>query len=154
MRHNSRRSKNKNGSGSSNNNTGNNGSSGNNNHRRSGTPSRMHVYDSNGPDVRIRGTAHQVCEKYLALSKDAAGSGDIIMAENYRQHAEHYQRIINSFNDNFTAPAVRLKEPEMDMNNGEDDGEDLGLPQTMLRPAPETLSRSSSSVKAEEMENA
>ena len=59
---------------------------------------KMQVFDSNGPDVRIRGTAHQVCEKYLALAKDASATGDIIMAENYLQHAEHYQRIINEWN--------------------------------------------------------
>lgn len=58
---------------------------------------KMQVFDSNGPDVRIRGTAHQVCEKYMALAKDSASMGDKIMAENYLQHAEHYQRIINEW---------------------------------------------------------
>jgi hypothetical protein len=57
------------------------------------------VFDSNGPDVRIRGTAHQIHEKYMALAKDATGSGDRILAESYLQHAEHYQRIINSWKD-------------------------------------------------------
>ncbi len=56
---------------------------------------RAQVFDSNGPDVRIRGTAHQVAEKYLALAKDASSAGDVIVAENYYQHAEHYIRIIN-----------------------------------------------------------
>lgn len=88
MRHNSRRMKNRN-----NNNNNNNGQ------RRGNVPPRMQVFDSNGPDVRIRGTAWQVHEKYLALAKDAAATGDVIMAENYMQHAEHYQRIINSFNE-------------------------------------------------------
>lgn len=62
---------------------------------------RMQVFDSNGPDVRIRGTAHQVAEKYLALAKDATSAGDRIMAENYYQHAEHYIRIINEYSDDF-----------------------------------------------------
>jgi len=62
---------------------------------RRGNQNRMQVYDSNGPDVRIRGTAHQVAEKYLALAKDATSAGDPIMSENYYQHAEHYIRIIN-----------------------------------------------------------
>lgn len=57
----------------------------------------MQVFDSNGPDVRIRGTAHQVHEKYMALAKDAGSAGDRILAENYLQHAEHYQRLINSW---------------------------------------------------------
>ena len=59
----------------------------------------MKVYDSNGPDVRIRGTAWQVTEKYETLAKDAETSGNYVLAENYRQHGEHYQRIINSFVD-------------------------------------------------------
>lgn len=67
--------------------------------RRNNQHQRTQVFDSNGPDVRIRGTAHQVCEKYLALAKDASSSGDWIMAENYYQHAEHYQRIINGFEE-------------------------------------------------------
>ncbi|HEY8964105.1 MAG TPA: DUF4167 domain-containing protein [Alphaproteobacteria bacterium] len=65
--------------------------------RGSNVPPRMQVFDSNGPDVRIRGTAWQVHEKYLALAKDAASTGDHVMAESYLQHAEHYQRIINTF---------------------------------------------------------
>lgn len=64
-----------------------------------GAPNRSQVFDSNGPDVRIRGTAHQIVEKYQALSKDATSSGDYTLAENYRQHAEHYQRIINDWDE-------------------------------------------------------
>lgn len=60
-------------------------------------PHRNQIFDSNGPDVRVRGTAFQINEKYLALGKDAASSGDLILAENYLQHAEHYQRLINEF---------------------------------------------------------
>lgn len=52
------------------------------------------TYESNGPDVKIRGTAHHVAEKYLQLARDAQSSGDPVMAENYLQHAEHYFRII------------------------------------------------------------
>jgi hypothetical protein len=54
-------------------------------------------YDSNGPDVRVRGTASQVLEKYQALARDAMSAGDRVMAENYQQHAEHYYRILQSF---------------------------------------------------------
>jgi hypothetical protein len=53
-------------------------------------------YDSNGPDVKIRGTANHIAEKYQSLARDASASGDIVMAENYYQHAEHYLRIIAS----------------------------------------------------------
>jgi hypothetical protein len=51
-------------------------------------------YESNGPDVKIRGTAQHVAEKYLQLARDAQSSGDTIMAENLLQHAEHYFRLI------------------------------------------------------------
>lgn len=52
--------------------------------------------DSNGPDVRIRGTANQIYDKYLALARDATSAGDRVKAENYLQHAEHYFRLIRS----------------------------------------------------------
>jgi len=52
--------------------------------------------DSNGPDVRIRGTANQIYDKYLALARDASSSGDRVKAENYLQHAEHYFRMIRA----------------------------------------------------------
>jgi hypothetical protein len=51
-------------------------------------------YESSGPDVKIRGTAQHIGEKYLQLARDAQASGDPVMAENYLQHAEHYFRII------------------------------------------------------------
>lgn len=54
-------------------------------------------YDSNGPEVRVRGTASQVYEKYQTLARDAMSAGDRVMAENYQQHAEHYFRILQSF---------------------------------------------------------
>src|ERR1700674_3512915 len=51
-------------------------------------------YESNGPDVKIRGTAAHIAEKYLSLARDALSSGDLVSAESYFQHAEHYNRII------------------------------------------------------------
>jgi len=62
-------------------------------------PFRAQTFDSNGPDVRIRGNAYQVLEKYLALARDASASGDRVAAENYYQHAEHYFRLINANQD-------------------------------------------------------
>ncbi len=58
--------------------------------------SRNHVFDSSGPDIRLRGTAQQLFEKYLQLGRDATGAGDRVMAEGYFQHAEHYFRILNA----------------------------------------------------------
>ncbi len=68
-------------------------------HPGGGTPlNRNHVFDSNGPDVRIRGTAQQLFEKYLQLGRDATSSGDRVTAEGFFQHAEHYFRILNAMN--------------------------------------------------------
>jgi hypothetical protein len=68
---------------------------GNSGNRRSQhSPNRS--YDSNGPNVRIRGTATQVYDKYCALARDANSAGDRVSAENFLQHAEHYFRIINA----------------------------------------------------------
>ena len=52
------------------------------------------TFDSSGPEVKIRGSASHVYEKYLQLARDANSSGDRVMAENYLQHAEHYYRIV------------------------------------------------------------
>ena len=52
------------------------------------------TYESNGPDVKVRGTAQHIAEKYLQLARDAQSSGDPVMAESYLQHAEHYYRLI------------------------------------------------------------
>ncbi len=53
-------------------------------------------FDNNAPEMRVRGNAYQVLEKYLALARDANSAGDRIAAENYLQHAEHYYRVINA----------------------------------------------------------
>lgn len=74
------------------------GGGGGQQYRHAGHPpmNRNHVFDSNGPDVRLRGTAQQLFEKYLQLGRDATGAGDRVMAEGYFQHAEHYFRILNA----------------------------------------------------------
>ena len=60
---------------------------------------RSQTFDSSGPEVRVRGNAHQVYEKYLALARDATSAGDRIAAEGYYQFAEHYFRILNDSTD-------------------------------------------------------
>jgi hypothetical protein len=72
----------------------NNGSNNNNNFNRKGSNPLTRTYDSSGPDVKIRGTAQHIAEKYATLARDAQSAGDRVMAENYLQHAEHYNRII------------------------------------------------------------
>ena len=80
----------------------NNSQNNNKNRQRSRNGGRKHVnplsrnFESNGPDVKVRGNAAHVAEKYLQLARDAQSSGDSVMAENYLQHAEHYFRIVSS----------------------------------------------------------
>jgi hypothetical protein len=59
------------------------------------------VYESNGPDVKIRGTAHHIAEKYVQLARDAASVGDHVTAEAHHQHAEHYFRLIATAQEQF-----------------------------------------------------
>lgn len=56
-------------------------------------PNRNTSYESNGPDVKLRGNAQQLNEKYLALAHDAAAAGERITAEAYTQFADHYYRL-------------------------------------------------------------
>lgn len=79
---------------SNNNNSNNNNSSSNLNNNRKPQNSLSRSYESSGPDVKIRGTAAQIAEKYITLARDASAAGDTVQAENYLQHAEHYNRII------------------------------------------------------------
>ena len=58
-----------------------------------GGNSNNRVLDSNGPDVKLRGTAQTIAEKYMQLARDAHSSGDRVMAESYYQHADHYYRL-------------------------------------------------------------
>ena len=75
-------------------NGGNGGGGGGNNSNNGGGFNPNRTYDSSGPEVKIRGSASHVYEKYLQLARDANSGGDRIMAENYLQHAEHYYRIM------------------------------------------------------------
>lgn len=59
-----------------------------------GGHSTNRVYDSSGPEGKVRGTAQQIIDKYTSLARDAMLAGDRIIAENFYQHAEHYQRIL------------------------------------------------------------
>lgn len=71
----------------------------NSNRPRSAASLRHQTFDSHCIDVRVRGNAWQVYEKYQSLARDASGAGDRVAAENYLQHAEHYYRIIEAINE-------------------------------------------------------
>ena len=105
-------------------------------------------FESNGPDVKVRGNAAHVAEKYLQLARDAQSSGDPVLAENYLQHAEHYYRIVaaaqpqNQFrpdqpgqsqemdddddfqpiNDRFASPEPRVPFPQQQQPGGDQQG--------------------------------
>src|SRR4029450_2057849 len=96
-------------------------------------------FESTGPDVKIRGTPSHIAEKYMALARDAQSSGDPVLAENYLQHAEHYNRIIWAFREQQIAqggdiqngarqirPASFGGEPGSGDEFGDEDGDDLG----------------------------
>lgn len=84
-------------------------------------------YESNGPDVKIRGTAQHVAEKYLQLARDAQSSGDIIMAESLLQHAEHYFRLIAAAQQQQTNGFSR-SQVESEADVGDDDDDFTALP--------------------------
>jgi hypothetical protein len=82
------------------------------------------MYESNGPDVKIRGTASHIAEKYLQLARDAQSSGDPIAAENYYQHAEHYFRLIAAAQEQFRQSQPYYQQQGDPRGNLPDDGYD------------------------------
>jgi hypothetical protein len=62
--------------------------------RNSGYSPHGKFYESNGPDVKVRGTASDIAQKYQQLARDAHTSGDLVAAEAYHQYAEHYSRLV------------------------------------------------------------
>jgi hypothetical protein len=79
------------------------------------------VYESNGPDVKVRGTAAHIAEKYVQLARDAQSSGDPVAAENYYQHAEHYFRLIAAVQDQFRSSQPYFRDGESREGDDEDD---------------------------------
>ncbi len=103
-------------------------------HLGGGGGGRNQVFDSNGPDGRIRGNAHQVMERYLALARDASSQGDRVAAENYYQHAEHYFRLLNAFNQSTgqkrpQSSPTTAEDQMMDPVEGDEDGEEGAGPE-------------------------
>src|SRR6195952_2027545 len=109
-----------------NNNSNNNNNNSSNNNRRGQNP-MTRVFESNGPDIKIRGTASHVAEKYVQLARDARSSGDPVAAENYYQHAEHYFRLIAAAQEQFrqNQPQPRTENEMPATDEGEDEGENF-----------------------------
>jgi Domain of unknown function (DUF4167) len=110
------------------------GGGGGHHHHHQNPLSRM--YESNGPDVKIRGNASHIAEKYLQLARDAQSAGDTIASESYYQHAEHYFRLIAAAQEHLrqTQPSFYQQQPQQGQpgeargNGGDesfdDDGDD------------------------------
>src|ERR1700674_362962 len=91
---------------------------------RNGQNTLTRIYESNGPGVKIRGTASHVAEKYVQLARDAHTSGDPVAAENYFQHAEHYLRLIATAQEQFRqSPSYFRQEGDL-RDDSFDDGDD------------------------------
>jgi hypothetical protein len=99
----------------------NNNNNNNNNNNRRGQNPMTRVFESNGPDIKIRGTASHVAEKYVQLARDARSSGDPVAAENYYQHAEHYFRLIAAAQEQFRQSQPQ---PRIDNETPSEDGDD------------------------------
>ena len=111
---------------------GNSNNNNNNNNNRKGPNPLSRNYESNGPDVKIRGNAQHVAEKYTTLARDAQASGDRVMAENYLQHAEHYNRIIMAAMAQQNIPYQR----EDNFDNDGSDEDEGGFVQANPAPQP------------------
>ena len=90
------------------------------------------MYESNGPDVKIRGTASHIAEKYLQLARDAQSSGDPVAAENYYQHAEHYFRLIAAAQEQFRQSQPYYQQGADQRGNVSDEGYDEGEEQPSI----------------------
>ncbi|MGF0539711.1 DUF4167 domain-containing protein [Agrobacterium sp. ES01] len=129
---------NKRGRGRGSNNNGGGGGGGGNFNRKGANP-LTRTYDSSGPDVKIRGTAQHIAEKYSNLARDAQSSGDRVIAENYLQHAEHYNRIIAAAQAQLQERAQRddrNDNSERDMSDSDDNDSSDDQP-TPVRAAPQ-----------------
>jgi hypothetical protein len=85
-------------------------------HRKNQNP-MARVFESNGPDVKIRGNPSHIAEKYVQLARDAQSSGDPIAAENYYQHAEHYNRLIAAAQEQYRQQNPNFNRPDSDMRS-------------------------------------
>src|SRR6202042_3101480 len=103
----------------------NNNNNNNNNNRKSQNP-MTRVFESNGPDLKIRGTPSHIAEKYLQLARDAQSSGDPVAAENYFQHAEHYFRLIAAAQKQFRQSQPYYQQGGDQRGNVSDEGYDDG----------------------------
>src|ERR1700730_10912043 len=103
---------------------------GNNPYRnRQQIPHRSQTFDSNGPNVKIRGTPHQIFERYVAFAREASTSGDRVAAENLYQHADHYFRVMNAADEGHQNRATRPTAPaDLETEMAEEGGSEMAGP--------------------------
>ena len=92
-------------------------------------PQNNQTFDSNGPNIKIRGSAHQIFERYAALAREATANDDRIAAENFYQHAEHYFRVDNArreSNQQGTPPRPTTPD-DLEMNSSEADSREVDV---------------------------
>lgn len=119
------------------------------NARRAGGNNRNQSFESTGPDVKVRGTAQQIADRYLMLARDASSSGDLVVAENCLQHAEHYQRIVNQHAER-AAEQQREREERAERQNRTPDDQSQGDSAVSCAPAPDDEASASLEGKAVE----
>src|SRR6185312_5396074 len=106
-------------------------------HNRPRMPHRVQTFDSNGPNVKIRGNAYQVFERYVSMAREAQASGDRVAAENFYQHAEHYFRIMNAQGDGQNQGQPRPSTPaDLEMAGGDGEPREGGEATEFQPPAP------------------
>jgi hypothetical protein len=105
------------------------------------------VYDSAGPEGKVRGTPQQIIDKYLSLARDAQTSGDRVMSENFLQHAEHYQRML-------IQAAAMQEQSRRESGDGttdyDGDGQDSGPSQPGPQPSPQAEPQAPQQPRSEE----
>jgi hypothetical protein len=102
---------------------------GNNPYRNRQIPRGSQAHDSSGPNIKIRGTPHQIFERYIALAREASTSGDRVAAESLYQHAEHYFRVMNAANEGRQHRAPRSSAPaDLQPEMAEEEESDMSGP--------------------------
>jgi hypothetical protein len=100
------------------------------NRHRQPIPHRSQNFDSNGPNVKIRGTPRQIFERYVTLAREASTSGDRVAADNLYQHTEHYFRVMNAANEGHQHRTTRPTAPaDLQTEMAEEEASEMASPE-------------------------
>ncbi len=112
---------------------------------------RSQNFESNGPEIKVRGNAQQVVEKYLALARDATTAGDRVAAENYFQHAEHYYRLMTANGGGQESRDPQSQQSQQPEQNENSDGQAQEATNDAAPPAPTETIQAEESIEATEV---